>query len=407
MLETIAKTYTGLGEYTDAERLLRSALEPRAARASRQTDRAAGTLALSGMRCRTRKVGRSGEAPREELAILRQRHGRESAEAAAALNDLAQDARQQERLPRGREARRRGPANPRRYLPARTAARPPTASDALRLTPTRKTGSATLEECSRQVAIRRSLHDDGPESRGALNDVAVSQTQLGDYDAAEKTFGEAMSIHKRALGEDHPEYASGLENIGNIWYRKGEYARTAQQLEKVLAIRRSALGDDAEPVGRTMANLGAVTSIMGDAAAAEPLYREAEEKLSRFLGPDNPDVAQVLKSQGRNLHRLGKLDEAERALRRALKIELAAFPAGSTPVARTRLFLGLFLTDRKGYPEADEMLRLADEAYRKNEGVANAATQDTIRARVDLYRNWGKPEKARELEASLEPAKTP
>src|SRR5262249_35469036 len=89
-----------------------------------------------------------------------------------------------------------------------------------------------LEEGNRQVAILRDLHDDGPTLSAALNDVAVTQTQLGDYDAAEKTFDEALAIHKRALGEDHPEYASGLENLGNVWYRKGEYAKTAEQLEK-------------------------------------------------------------------------------------------------------------------------------------------------------------------------------
>ncbi len=126
----------------------------------------------------------------------------------------------------------------------------------------------------------------------------------------------------------------------------------------------------------------------------------------KFLGPDNPDVSEVLLGQGRNYHRLGKLAEAEASLRRSLKIRLAAFGEDSSQVARVRMLIGRVLIDAKRYPEADQLLQLADASGRKSGGVANPATQQAIQARVDLYKAWGKPEKAKELEAELTP-KTP
>jgi tetratricopeptide (TPR) repeat protein len=234
-----------------------------------------------------------------------------------------------------------------------------------------------------------------------LNDVAVSQTHLGDYDAAEKTFGEAMAIHRRALGEDHPETASSLENLGNIWYRKGEYAKTAEQLEKVLAIRRRALGDDAEPVGRTMANLGSVYSSSGNHAAALPMYRDSLERLTKFLGPDHPDVAAVLAGQAGALMNLGRLDEAETVARRALAIRTAKFPETSIPVSISRYRLGHILTKKRRYAEADALLRQAAENLTAAGAGADRFRRNAIKARIELYQAWGKPAQARELETLL------
>ena len=117
------------------------------------------------------------------------------------------------------------------------------------------------------------------------------------------------------------------------------------------------------------------------------------------------EVGDVLQGQGRNYQRLGKLPEAERSLRRSLAIRQARFGPTSSPSARTRMLLGKVLTDAKRYPEADELLRIADENFRKNEGVADQKTQDAIQARIALYKAWGKTDKAKELEAALAPAK--
>jgi serine/threonine protein kinase len=402
VLEAIARTYQGLGQYDDTERLLRSALKTRVAAEGNGTDRVADTLtALGSVLQIERKADESEKLLREALSIREKRHGRESGEAAGALNELARTLVNKGDYPEAEKLAREGLAIRERLLGPNSGEAAESHRTLCSLYTEQEEWKRALEECGRQVAIRRSLHDDGPELGGALNDVAVAQTQLGDYDAAEKTFEEAMVIHKRDLGEDHPEYASGLENIGNIWYRRGEYARTAEQLEKVLAIRRRALGDDAEPVGRTLANLGSVYMGAGNDAAALPKFQEALERLTKFLGPDHPDIASVLTGEAGALQHLGRLDEAEAAVRRALAIRMAKFPETSNPVSLGRLRLGQILTARKRYAEADEPLRLAAENLTAAGAGADTYRRNAIKARVDLYQAWGKKAEAAEQQALL------
>jgi tetratricopeptide (TPR) repeat protein len=205
VLVTIARTYYGLGQYADAERLLRSALATRVAAEGRQTEGVADILSTLGYTLQVeRNADESEKLLREALSIQDNRHGRESAESAAALNGLARtlvnksDYKEAERLAREGLAIRERIAGPKSQG----------ASESHRtlcsLYTDQEEWKRALEECGIQVAIRRDLRDDGPELGGALNDVAVAQTQLGDYDAAVKTFDEAMAIHKRVLGGTTP-----------------------------------------------------------------------------------------------------------------------------------------------------------------------------------------------------------
>jgi serine/threonine protein kinase/Tfp pilus assembly protein PilF len=402
VLETIGRTYQGLGEYAEAERLLRSALETRVAAEGRETDRVADTLtALGGTLQVERKADESEKLLREALAIRQKRHGRESAEAAAGLNELARTIVAKGAYPEAEKLAKEGLAIRERISGVNSSDAAESHRTLCSLYTEQEDWKRALESCSRQVAIRRHLKDDGPQLGGALNDLAVSQTHLGNYDAAEKTFGEALAIHRRALGEDHPEFASGLENLGNIWYRKGEYAKTAEQLEKVLAIRRRALGDDAEPVGRTLANLGAVYMASGNDAAALPKFQEALERMTKFLGPDHPDVAAVRTGEAGALMNLGRLDEAEASARRALAIRTAKLPETSIPVSLSRLRLGQILTKKKRYAEADALLRQAAENLATAGAGADRFRRNAIKARIELYQAWGKPAQARAQEALL------
>ena len=59
------------------------------------------------------------------------------------------------------------------------------------------------------------------------------------------------------------------------------------------------------------------------------------------------------------------------------------------------------LAKQKKYAEAEEPLRQSEEAFRKKEGAAGPNTQKAIQAQVDMYRAWGKTERAAELAAGL------
>jgi serine/threonine protein kinase len=402
VLETIGTTYRGLGEYAESARLLRSALATRVAAEGRETDSVAATLGELGKTLQyERKMDEAEQLLREALAIREKRHGKESAEAAAALNDLARTLVFKSAYPEAEKLATQG-------LRIRERIFGPSSREVSESLLTLGSLAADQEQWKRgeevsirQIAILRGLGDEGPMLATALNDLAVSQTHLGDFDAAEKTFEESLEITRRVFGEDHPEHASNLENLGNVWYRRGEYARTAEHLERVLAIRRRALGDEAEAVARTTANLGSVYASSGNDVAALPKFEAAIRGLTRFLGPDHPDVGAVRTSEAGALMRLGRLDEAETAVRRGLAIRTAKFPETSIPVSLSRLRLGEILTKKRRYTEADELLRQAAENLAAAGPGADTFRRNAIKARIALYEAWGKPAEARAQEALL------
>ena len=402
VLGAIGRTYAGLGEYEQAESLLRSALQTRAAAEGRTTDRVAETLiALGGVLVNEQKFDEAEKLLREAVAIREKRHGRESAEVAEALDELAKAYIGKSAYPEAEKLASEGLRIRERIFGPKSREVAASLRTFGSLWTEQNEWKRAEEATSRWVAILRDLHEEGPDLSAALNDLAVAKTQLGDFDGAEKIFMEAMPLEARALGEDHPEYASLLENLGNVWYRKGEYEKTALNLEKVLAMRRRALGDDSEPVARTLANLGTVYWAQKNDAASLEKFQEAEQRLTRFLGSGHPDVASVLVGKAGALMRLGRLDEAEPAVRRGLEIRLAKFPDTSIPVSLSRLRLGQILTAKKRYPEADELLRQAADNFTAAGDAAATFRLNAIKARVELYKAWGKPAEARSQEALL------
>ena len=225
---------------------------------------------------------------------------------------------------------------------------------------------------------------------------------------AEKIYNEVIEIDRRVFGEDHPETASAMENLGNVMYQTGRPAETIKMLEQVLAIRKRAFGEESEAVPHPC------QSRHGQLHQRKPRSRRAA--LPRGLR-DDAEIPRAGQSRrlggpprtGPQLPPPRPARQAETHLRRSLKIRLAAFGEDSSQVARVRFLIGKVLIDTKDpkrYPEADQLLQLADASSRKSGGVANPATQQAIQARVDLYKAWGKPEKAKPLEAELT-AKTP
>ncbi|HEY2798123.1 MAG TPA: tetratricopeptide repeat protein [Thermoanaerobaculia bacterium] len=400
VLLTLARTYSGLGQYKDAESLLRRSL---ALRGTEKTVAVADTLGLLSRTLQSlTRYPEALAAAREELAIRTRLQGPDSGPTAEALDDVATgldgtgDYKEAEKLAaQGLAIRRRvfGPRSEEAAESLKTIA-------GLAIVQEDYERDARIND-ERLSIYREKYGNEHPQVAGALNDVGISRINTGDLAGAEKALSESLAINRRLFGDDYPEVAVNIENLSYVTSLQGRPAESIGSLEQVLAIRRRAFGDDSEPVARTLANLAAEQSKSGNPAAAEPLYREAVEKLTRFLGPDNLDLSEALTGQGLNFQRLGRFTEAEGPLRHALAIRVASLPADSQDTARTRLFLGGVLAKQKKYAEAEELLRLSEEAFRKKEGPAGSNTQKAIQAQVDLYRSWGKAEKAAALAANL------
>src|SRR5215510_13433759 len=102
-----------------------------------------------------------------------------------------------------------------------------------------------------------------------------------------------------ATGDDYALHAArkllqaGLKLLG-----AGKYEEAARYLEDTLEIRESRLGPDHPDVGQVINGLALIHYYKGEYSKAEPLYLRALAIREKSLGPENPYVADSLNGLG-------------------------------------------------------------------------------------------------------------
>ncbi|MBL8114244.1 MAG: serine/threonine protein kinase [Acidobacteria bacterium] len=405
VLQSIGETYGSLGEYAEGERLIQSALKLHLAATGEWSEETAGSKAALATILEKQAKYKEAEGPaRDALASSRRRHGEAHETTISRMSGLAnilvQDGQLRAARPFAETALRlsRGLPNGERVVAKCLMA-------LANLEQHEERFDAALVHNRERIAILKALLGTRhAEVALAENELGTSLMLAGDLDGAVATYEEAIAIFVSVLGESHPEVATTRENLSNAQLRAGRTGLALNLLEQVLATRRKMLGDDSEAVARTLANLAIVYGVAGRLDTAESTGRDAVDRLSRKLGPEHPDVGHVLALMGDVLKRRSNLDEAERTLRRALAIHVKAFGEDAIPVAGTRSALGSVLVARRKFAEAESLLGQAWQVQEKPLGEKDRQSQKTLRALVELYRAWGKPEQAAAFETKVLPA---
>lgn len=160
------------------------------------------------------------------------------------------------------------------------------------------------------------------DALGALGSLRAS---VGDFGGAEVLLRESLAGRERALGPAHESLGPVLGDLALVLLSQGRMAEAEDVLRQGLAIDDAADGHEPK-VGRRLRRLMALRLLAsaraaaGDTAEAERLLRRAvrvSEAAPRLGGPDG---AGVLVGLGKLLVDRGALDEGERLARRALRI---------------------------------------------------------------------------------------
>jgi serine/threonine-protein kinase len=286
------------------------------------------------------------------------------------------------------------------------------------------------------LAIKRKvLGNEHPDIAASLHNLASVFYQQGDYAAAERHHREALAMKRKLLGNEHPDVASTLNNLGNTLYQEGKYDESEALLREGLAMNRKFLGAEHAEVARAMSNVADVMDRRGDHAAAEAMVREALSMKRELLGDDHPDVAESLAILGQSLSHQRRLAEAEKAAREALAMRRKAYGEGHPDVAASLIGLGQILTADGQAAQAEPMIRegvgirqksmprdhptvaeaqsalgeclVRQRKFEEAEPLllgsyevlvskqrASVPARDARQHLQDLYKAWGKPDKA-------------
>jgi serine/threonine protein kinase len=219
----------------------------------------------------------------------------------------------------------------------------------------------------------RRIFEQDPEAnwRGVswcLNDLGVLRHWAKDYPGALDYYQRALAIKEKHLGPDDPDVGVELGNIGDAYMRMGDYAAARPLIERSLRIFQAIYGPDHFVTAVALGNLGELFWRMGDPIKAKPLVEHAVAINERTNDYQLPACLQTLAGIERDL---GQPAEAEKLLRRALALRMAAAGADSADVVETLKEYAAFLQSMGRSAEAQALetrVRLIDAGLAKQAG---------------------------------------
>ena len=235
----------------------------------------------------------------------------------------------------------------------------------------------------------RTLGERHADTANTLNSLAQVLATVSRHDEAGELYHRALEITRERLGPRHHRVAAILNNLADLAQTRGDLDEAEALYEQAVAGLRAALGEGHIDVAVALHNLASLRRDRGDLRGAEAGFREAAEIARRRLGTEHTTVAVMACSLAALLNQRGADDEAEAVVRPARRTLRRALPGDDPAVVAADRVLAGILVGRGRFADAEPLLLAALEAAQSDEGTERARS-----ALVDLYRAWGRPERA-------------
>jgi serine/threonine protein kinase/tetratricopeptide (TPR) repeat protein len=173
----------------------------------------------------------------------------------------------------------------------------------------------SLEEAFSAAELVR--HDE-VAAEAALTLVAVDGMYLHRFDVAE-LWGRFAETILRRMGSHDLLWGWYFNNRSGMRQAQGRLAEAVEDAGRSIEAKTRALGPHSFDVGITLGNVANVLALSGNLSGA----LEANERALSILeaaSPEHPRTAVTHANHGQCLYRLGRFEEGERAVRRALAI---------------------------------------------------------------------------------------
>jgi eukaryotic-like serine/threonine-protein kinase len=245
------------------------------------------------------------------------------------------------------------------------------------------------------LALARRLHaGDHQDVAVGLGERARNQRDLGHLAAAEASAREARAMFERLYGLQHREVLIATQTLAGIVGTLGRHDEAEQLQRDALTTARGLLGEAHPLTLSAQRALAEQLEGLGRLSEATAL-REAELATAvAALGEYDVYVAIALAGLGRHHMAAGRADAAEVYLRRAVAVREHLHPTDHWRVAEARAALGVCLTRRGHFTEAEVLLAGAHRTLVDARGPSAQETQRVIDGLIDLYEVWGRREQA-------------
>jgi serine/threonine protein kinase/Tfp pilus assembly protein PilF len=245
------------------------------------------------------------------------------------------------------------------------------------------------------LAIRKKvLGEEDHETATSLSDLAVLLWHKGDLEGAESLYRQCLAINRKTRGETHPDVATTLGNLAGIAADKQDYVAAEALFRQSLALARQTFGEKHPDLAAKLNKLSSALRQEGKYDEAASASLEALQIAVPALGNDHPLVATYRVNLARVYLARQEAAAAEPLLRQALEIRQRAYPEGDWRIGEAQGLLGESLTALRRYDEAEGLLLNADRILKDGPGWEGREAKATRLRLVALYQARGQPEKA-------------
>lgn len=246
--------------------------------------------------------------------------------------------------------------------------------------------------------IERDFSDDPTGRAALLNDLGALMTASGDPKRAAHYLNNALSIRSETLGDTDADTIESMNNLASALFASGDTSSAEPVCRRLLAATEGAFGAD-DPRTLTAANNLAMTLYpQQKLPEAETLLQRALTGRRKVLGPDDRRTGATAHSLGMVLFDQGRFDASAEAFREALKCLEAKLPRTHVKVADTQGLLGASLAGAGRFEEAESYLLDSYNALESKRGRSHPEVTAARQRIIEMYRAWGKPEKAADFE---------
>jgi serine/threonine protein kinase len=212
----------------------------------------------------------------------------------------------------------------------------------------------------RVLELRKKIFGERSDPVGdALDELAKNLCLRGDLAEAERLERESLAVCRENHGANDLKVADRLNNLGIMLYDSGKLRESRDFYREALAIREMHLKPPNEGLATSHLNLSMLLADLEEFTEGERQARIALNAYRELYGESLPNdkIGMSLHNQAKHLRGLGRLDEAEVAIRKAIEIYTRLYPGGHTYLVEALDDLGLILQSKGDSKDAAVTLR--------------------------------------------------
>lgn len=265
----------------------------------------------------------------------------------------------------------------------------------------------SLDHHQMSLEIKRAIYDDDhPDIAKSLYHLGRVNMDLENLDIAQQQLEQALAIQQVSLDSFHPNLSQTYNTLGILMHRKGNLEASQQFYQEALAIKEVRLGENHSDIGIQLNNIALVLIKQKKYDEAMDLLQKSKSIMLHNFEDDHPLLTYPLLGIAHVYLDTDEPEKAEPLLRESLDIQLSAMGEDHWMVGLIKSRLGRCLTAMREFEKAEPLLMEGLEILQEQLGASHNRTQRSIENLIALYEEWSKPKKSSEYQKLLANSET-